>query len=116
MNMRHVPPDEAEDVRRLLEQAGLEYYETPPGPWGISAAALWLVDDTRLGEARTLIDRYQQDRAARARQDRAEARRAGTAPTMLDELLARPLRLILYLAAAAAILYFSTAPFIDFGQ
>ena len=32
--LRHVPDDEADDVRALLEENGIDFYETTPGNWG----------------------------------------------------------------------------------
>ena len=34
--LRNVPDDEAEEVRQLLEEHGIETYETDAGNWGIS--------------------------------------------------------------------------------
>ena len=38
--LRHVPEDEAEEVRALLEQNSIEFFETFAGNWGISLPAL----------------------------------------------------------------------------
>ena len=110
VNMRNVPEDEAEELRALLDNAGLDYYETPAGPWGSSAAALGLRDEARIGEARRLLDEYQRRRGEQVRRERGGVR------TVLDEIRERPLRFVLYLAGAAVVLYFSTVPFVDFGQ
>lgn len=115
-NLRGVPDDEAEDVRALLERHGVDFYETPPGIWGISSPALWLHDKERLAEARELIAAYERERSANARREREELRRSGRAPTIWDEFRAHPVRFVLYVAFALFILYVSTRPFIDFGQ
>ena len=39
-NLRNVPEDEADEVRQLLTTHGVDWYETRPGPWGISTGAL----------------------------------------------------------------------------
>ena len=38
LNLRDVPDDEADDVRRFLDSGGIGYYETRPNMWGIAGA------------------------------------------------------------------------------
>lgn len=66
-NLRNVPDDEADEVRALLEHHGVDWYETRPGPWGISAGGLWLRDADAYPQARRLLDDYQQQRRDQAR-------------------------------------------------
>ena len=40
--MRHVPEDEAREVRELLASNKIEFFETFAGNWGVSMPALWL--------------------------------------------------------------------------
>ncbi|WP_372013547.1 DUF6164 family protein [Pseudoxanthomonas sp. 10H] len=68
-NLRNVPDDEADEVRQLLTAHGVDWYETRPGPWGISTGALWLEDASAYPEARRLLDAYQDTRRERARDD-----------------------------------------------
>ena len=42
MNLRHVPDDEAEEIRALFEAHEVRYYETPPSRWGISMGGFWV--------------------------------------------------------------------------
>ena len=42
LNLRHVPEDEADDVRALLDANGIAWYETQPSRWGISGGGIWL--------------------------------------------------------------------------
>ena len=35
-NLRGVPEDEAEDIRQLLDEHEIEFYETSAGNWGVS--------------------------------------------------------------------------------
>jgi len=67
--LRNVPDDEAEEIRLLLREHGIEFYETPGGNWGISMPALWLNDENehRAEEAKALIEEYQEERAVRIR-------------------------------------------------
>ena len=78
LNLRHVPDDEADDVRAMLDGAGIAYYETKPSAWGISAGGI-----------------YQGERSARARAAYAAARRDGTAETFWTVLRAEPGRVFL---------------------
>lgn len=111
LNLRHVPDDEAEAVRRLLSEHGLDYYETPPNRWAISMGAIWLRDDERAAEAKALLADYQAERAAAARQAHAEAVAAGRAETILARVRARPVATLVRLAGIAFILYVSLIPF-----
>lgn len=115
MNLRHVPADEADEVRELLERHGIAYYETPPNRWGISMGGIWLADGDDYARARELLDAYQADRAERARAEEAERRAAGTHDTLATILRREPLRVILYVAIVAVLLYFSIRPFFGFG-
>ncbi len=81
LNLRHVPDDEADEVRDLLRTARIDYYETPPNRWGISAGSIWVSDEEEAPEAERLMAEYQTERVARARDLHAQARRSGTAMT-----------------------------------
>ena len=114
--MNGVPDDEAEDVRAVLTDGGIDFYETPAGNWGISSPAIWLNDERQLDQARSLIDAYQRARMVRVREEYAQLEKAGERRTVLDVIKGNPLRFILYLAVIAAVVYFSTKPFMDFGK
>ena len=107
-----VPDDEADDVRRLLAECDIDYYETDAGRWGISVAAIWLADDAQLENAQRLLDNYQQERRARVRQEYAERRAAGDHETLAGRLRRRPVEVLLYVAAIAAVLYLMIMPFV----
>ena len=57
--LRGVPDKEADDVRSLLADSGIPYYETPRGNFGISMAALWVSNDSDAVRARELLEEYQ---------------------------------------------------------
>lgn len=111
LNLRNVPDDEAAEVRTLLDDHGLAFYETPPGPFGITAGAIWLRHDAEHDRARELLRAYQARRGARERAAHAERVRAGTAETLATRLRTRPLATLLYAAIAAVLLYFVVRPF-----
>ena len=112
--LRHVPDDEAEEVRALLSEHGIDYYETEPGNWGISMPALWLRDASQLEQATALLGEYQQQRAERMQQEYTALRERGEAPTLLTSLRAQPVRFVFYTGLSAAILYLSVSSFFSF--
>jgi hypothetical protein len=114
--LKGVSEDEAEEVRALLDRKRLDYYETPGGNWGISVAAIWLQDETRLSEARELIEDYQRERGARVRAEHERLRGEGRLETFTDRLRRHPLQILLYFAIIAVVLYFSVKPFFNFGS
>ncbi len=110
--LRHVPPDEADEVRDLLRDHGIDFYETGAGNWGISLPAIWLRGKTQLKEARSLIGTYQQQRRKNARQTYEQLRQRGEQRTVLDKVREAPLLAITYLGAVLLILYLSMMPFL----
>jgi hypothetical protein len=110
LNLRNVPDDEADDVRRLLDSRGIGYYETRPSPWGISGGGIWIRDAGDVAEAKRLMAEYQSRREARAREERVAAERSGAAQTFVDVLRTQPLRVALTLIAIALVLVLMAAP------
>ncbi len=90
LNLRHVPDDEADEVRAWLEADGYQWYETQPGRWGISSGGLWVRHDEDYPRARAAMDLYQRTRAEQAQAQRAQQLADGTAPSFWDALRARP--------------------------
>ncbi|WP_202842756.1 DUF6164 family protein [Luteimonas saliphila] len=110
LNLRHVPDDEADDVRALLEAARIDYYETRPGPLGISAGGIWVRSDDDVPEAKRRMAEYQRERALRVRAEHAQARREGTAETFSDLVRAQPLRVLVIVVAIALLLGLMALP------
>lgn len=102
-NFRNVPEDEAGEVRALLDDNGVAYYETPPSRWGISMGAIWVADEAEYRRARALLDDYQSRRAERVRAEHAARQRNGEVDTFTDLLRRNPVQVLAYLAGAAAI-------------
>ena len=111
-----VPDDEADEIRELLSDAEIDYYEVPASFLGVSPASLWLHDSSQLDKANALIGAYQIERTARARSEYEKLRLEGQNKTMIDSLLAHPLRALLFFAAIIFTLYWSLAPFLNFGK
>lgn len=99
LNLRHVPGDEADEVRDLLRSNAIDFYETQPSPWGISAGGLWIEDTDQLARAKVLMAGYQAQRRDHARSERATAEREGRAETFGGLLRGRPLYVVGILAA-----------------
>jgi hypothetical protein len=111
-SLRNVPEDEAEDVRALLNEHGIEFYETSAGNWGIAVPAIWLKHKADYDRARSLIDAYQDERFATQRALFEQSRREGKHRTLLDIIRENPFRFILYIAFILILLYFSIKPFL----
>lgn len=111
-----VPDDEADEVRMLLGEAGIDYYEVPASFLGVSPASLWLHDSDELGRAKALIDAYQAERAMRARDEYDRLRQEGRHRTFAGALKEHPFRSLLFFAIIALILYLSLSPFLNFGK
>jgi Family of unknown function (DUF6164) len=114
--LNDVPDDEAEEVRELLTGNEIDFYETSSGIWGISVAAIWLRDEDQYQRARSLIDEYQNERLAKAREEYLHLQVDGKNRSLINLIRENPVRFIVYLAAISAIIYFSTKPFIDIGR
>ncbi len=114
--LRNVPDDEADDVRALLSENEIEFYETSAGNWGISAPGIWLRDESRFAEARALIETYQVERQQRMREEYEQLRRQGRQRSVAQLIAENPLRAILYLIGIVVILYISIKPFLHFGK
>lgn len=109
VNLRGVPDDEADEIRALLQEHTIDFYETPGGNWGMSMPALWLRDEGQLAQARALLDEYQQRRQGSAHEH--------SPPRTLGEMVREhPMRYLAYLALIALVLYLSVSPFLKLGK
>ncbi|MBL1294623.1 MAG: hypothetical protein COB61_012245 [Thiotrichales bacterium] len=114
LNLRPVPEDEADEIRQLLSDKNFDYYETPAGRWGISSPGLWLRDEERLAEAKSVLVTYQQERYQRMRAEHEELKETGMQRTLVDVIFESPFRFIFYILIIGFILYISIAPFLKF--
>ena len=105
--MRDVPEDEAEEVRELLRQNDIEFFETHAGNWGISLPALWLKRAEQFDSARQILDEYQSNRGQRIRQEYKLDCERGAAKTMWQNFIENPFRITAYLILIGLVLYFS---------
>ena len=111
--LANVPDDEAQDIRELLSQHEIHFYETDAGFWRVGLDAIWLAEDAQEQQARQLITDYQQQRSAAHRQNLAQLAAEGTVPSFAQMLVQHPLRV---LGAAVAIVFVLVLSLLPFGM
>jgi hypothetical protein len=111
IKLRHAPDDEIQEIRSLLQEHGISFYETQSGPWGVSAPGIWLNDERQYDRAKALLDEYEENRFREKRAEYERLRRAGRHRTLLQNLRERPVQVVLYILIVGLILYFSVSPF-----
>lgn len=114
--LKSVFDDEADDIKNLLTENKIDFYESPAGNWGISMHALWLNDESKFDEASHLIAEYQKERSLRIREEIKQQKADGEFETFFQRLLNRPVQFIIYTAFILFILYFSIMPFLEIGK
>ncbi|MEZ5476697.1 MAG: DUF6164 family protein [Thiolinea sp.] len=113
ISLRNVLEEEAEGIRALLERHRIDYYETPPGNWGVSAPIIWIRDADDLEQAKQLLEQFEAELGERVRSEYQQLRASGQHRTLWDQLRSNPLQVILLLAAAALVLWLSIMPFVQ---
>lgn len=112
--LRNVPDDEVSEIKQLLSDNAILFYETPAGNWGISSPSIWLEHDEDEEKAKALIHKYQANRHERARADYQEQKQQGSNKTLLDSFKQNPARFIFYIMIVSGLIYISTVPFVNF--
>ncbi|MGM0768243.1 MAG: DUF6164 family protein [Pseudomonadota bacterium] len=115
MNLRHVPDDEADEIRELFESHGVRYYETPASRWGISMGGFWVHDDDEAARARALLTDYQQRRLARQRQEYEQSLAEGETGGFWFRLRQKPVTTLAACLAIVVIAALSLLPFVRIG-
>jgi hypothetical protein len=114
--LKSVSYDEADDIKNLLTENKIDFYESPAGNWEISMHALWLNDETQYTQAKQLIDEYQVKRSQRIRLETQQKIDQGEYETFIQRLFNKPIQFFITLAIIILILYFSIMPFLGIGQ
>jgi hypothetical protein len=109
--LRYVPEDEAQEVRQLLSDNDIDFYETSAGVFGISMPGLWLRNEEQLAKAGQLIDGYQQLRQDSARQDYELSQSQGTSRTFMDMFKEAPVRYMSFILAIILLCYLTLFAF-----
>ncbi|MFC3116671.1 DUF6164 family protein [Cellvibrio fontiphilus] len=110
--LAQVPDDEAQEIRNLLDEHQIAYYETDAGLFRVGLDAIWLADGSREEEARKLLGDYQSERAARQQQNYAQLVEAGQAPNLWQHFCAQPLRFIGLVIAIIFVAGLTLLPFV----
>tara|TARA_R110002073_G_scaffold130695_5_gene277372 strand:+ start:256 stop:621 length:366 start_codon:yes stop_codon:yes gene_type:complete len=111
-----VSDEEADEVRELLINNEIDFYETLPGNWGVSIPAIWLRDEDQFQEARLLLDEYQAARVIRVRQEYAQMKQAGKNKTFIDSFKENPVQLLAYFFVVLLVIYVSVKLVVDIGK
>lgn len=111
--LKGVPDDEADEVRTLLNENNIDFYETPPSIWGVSMEAIWLRDDTQLDTAKQLLTTYQQQLAIRVKEEYQALEKEGQAPSLWRKFKEDPMQFIVFTLIIALIIYLSIQPFMS---
>jgi len=111
-----VSEDEASEVRALLEEHEIDFYETTAGNWGVSLAAIWVRDESQCESARTLLDKYQQERTARMKAEYAQLKGTGQNKTIVDNMKDKPIQMVFCILVVGLIVYLSIRLITDLGQ
>ena len=114
--LKSVSYDEADDIKNLLTENKIDFYESPAGNWEISMHALWLNDEAQYPQAKQLIDEYQVKRSQRIRLETQQKIDQGEHETFIQRLFNKPIQFFITLAIIVFILYFSIMPFLEIGQ
>lgn len=109
--LAQVPDDEAHEIRALLDEHQIHYYETDAGLFRVGLDAIWLADGTQEERARELIREYQAERAVRQQQNYAQLVEAGQVPSVWQYFCAQPIR---FIAVALAIMFVAGLTLIPF--
>ncbi|PJJ99027.1 hypothetical protein CO641_05225 [Lysobacteraceae bacterium NML91-0213] len=110
LHLRNVPDEEADGVRAFLDAHRIAWYQTRPGPLGITGGAIWVKHDQDYPQARRLMDGYQQDLRERVRAGLAQARARGEHETFADMLRERPGWVLVRVVAILALLALMALP------
>lgn len=109
--LAQVPDDEAQDIRALLDEHQITYYETDAGFFRVGLDAIWLADGTQEERAWELIREYQAERVIRQQQNYAQLVEAGQVPSVWQHFCAQPTR---FIASAIAIVFVAGLTLIPF--
>ena len=112
-NLQGVPDDEADDVRTLLIEHEIAFYETQAGRWRIGLAGIWLPNDLQKSEALSILEGYQHNRFESLEEDRRLLRELGIFQGMLQQFYVQPFRFVGSIVAISVVLMISILPFVN---
>jgi len=109
--LNSVPEDEANEVRDLLEENEIQFYETDSGRWGLGYAAIWMKDKEHLDKAKSLIQEYQVERYQRVKSEHQALEESGEKISRIDFFMNSPIKFTILLVFAGLLAYFTVIPF-----
>jgi hypothetical protein len=116
LNLRSVPDDEADEIRSLLDDRNIAFYETMPSFWGVSAGGIWIRSQEDFGEAQRLMAEYQRQRQAKAHAEYRAAKREGRAKTVWDSVSENPVQAVAVMLGIAFLVLVLALPFFMMGS
>ncbi len=114
-SLRGVPEDEIYEIKELLTENEINFYETSAGNWGISMPGLWLNNSDEFEKAQSLLNEYHQQRAISQRKQYEELKKAHQNRRTIDVFMEKPVRFLLYIGAIGFILYLYIRMLFEFG-
>lgn len=99
--LKYVPDEEAQDIRDLLHENEIDFYETSAGILGFSMPAIWLKNEAQAEKAGLLINEYQQQLQSQVREEYQLQQR-----TVMDMFRENPAHYFSYILAILFIGYF----------
>lgn len=108
----NVPDDEAQDIRDLLNNHDIHFYETNAGFFRVGLDAIWLADGSQEEQARELIRSYQAERVVRQQENYAQLVEAGQVPSVWQRFCAQPIRFIALVVAILFVAALTLVPFV----
>lgn len=107
---------EAQEVRDLLTEHQVDFYETHAGRWKLSVAAVWLKNEQDFDRARALLDDYQIARQQRVRTEFQQQLANGEIPTLWQRIQERPVDHLMIAAAIVFLVGIMLWPFFKLSQ
>ena len=109
--LANVPDDEADDIRNLLSENNILFYETHAGFFRVGLDAIWLHDSTQLESAKQLLQDYQQKRYQSQRELFNQSQEKGEVETLWQRITHQPIRFFAALVAVVFVLTLTLVPF-----
>ncbi len=114
-SLRGVPEDEAHEIKCLLTEKEINFYETSAGNWGVSMPALWLINNEDLYQAQQLLEDYHRYRASTQREIYLQQKKGGKNKGLIASFLEKPIRFIVYFGFSVFIVFVSFKMIFEFG-
>ncbi len=110
--LAQVPDDEALEIRALLDEHQIHYYETDAGFFRVGLDAIWLANGEQEEHAKELIRMYQTERSVRQQQNYVQLVEAGQVPGVWQRFCAQPIRFIALVVAIIFVAGLTLVPFV----